>query len=168
MHYGYFIRKKKPQRIDKVERGSIGLDIGTSNIVLYKMGKSEPSVQIEPNVFLTVPSLPQTKKILSGTDIPFLEKEGSLYILGNRAQEFAGIMREQTKQPMKSGMLNLGEDEGIDVIQAILNRLVGPPKKENEPLWFSVPAKSPSYWICQEVELPAFARMKFTDPSRTW
>ncbi len=142
MYYGNFIKKKKPQKIDKVERGSIGLDIGTSNIVVYKMGKSETSVQMEPNVFLTVPSLPQTKKILNGTNIPFLEKEKSLYILGNRAKEFAGITGEQTRQPMKSGMLNLGEDEGINVIQAILNRLIRPPKKENEPLWFSVPGKS--------------------------
>lgn len=131
----------KCQRIAAVEHGSIGLDIGTSNIVVYKKGKSEASVQMEPNVFLTVPSLPQTKKILTGNDTQFLEIKESLYILGNRAEEFASIMGGRTKQPMESGMLNLGEDEGINVIHAILDRLITSPKKENEPLWFSVPGK---------------------------
>ena len=132
----------KSQTIDAVERGSIGLDIGTSNIVVYKKGKSEASAQMEPNVFLTVPSTPQTKKILTDINIPFLEREDSLNILGNHAEEFANIIGGQTKQPMESGMLNLGEDEGINVIQAILNRLITSPKKENEQLWFSVPGKS--------------------------
>ncbi len=142
MYYSNFTGNMKCQIIAAVEHGPIGLDIGTSNIVVYKNGKSEASVQMEPNVFLTVPSLPQTKNILNGNDIQFLEKKESLYIFGNRAEEFASIMGGRTKQPMESGMLNLGEDEGINVIYAILNRLITSPKKENEPLWFSVPGKS--------------------------
>jgi len=127
---------------DAVECGSIGLDIGTSHIVVYKKDKSETSVQIEPNVFLTLPSHPQTKKILTDTNIRFLETKKSFYVLGNYAEEFAGIMGGQTKQPMAGGVLNLGEDEGINVIHSILNGLIKPPKKENEPLYFSVPGKT--------------------------
>jgi hypothetical protein len=97
---------------------------------------------MESNVFLTVPSLPQTKNILTGKDIQFLEINESLYILGNHAKEFASIMGERTRQPMESGMVNLGEDEGIRVIHALLDRLIAPPKEEKEPLWFSVPGKS--------------------------
>ena len=142
MYYSNFTGEMKCQVIAAVEHDSIGLDIGTSNIVVYKKGKSEASVQMEPNVFLTVPSLSQTKNILTDNDIQFLEKKESLYILGNRAEEFASIIGGRTKQPMESGMLNLGEDEGINVIHAILNGLITSPKKENEPLWFSVPGKS--------------------------
>ncbi len=141
MYYSNFTGKMKCQRIAEVGHGSIGLDIGTSNIVVYERGKSEASVQMESNVFLTVPSLPQTKKILTGNDIQFLEKKEFLYILGNHAEEFVSILGGRTKQSMESGMLNLGEDEGINVIHAILNRLIPSPKKENEPLWFSVPGK---------------------------
>jgi len=140
--YSSFTRKANVQRPPVVDHGSIGLDIGTSNIVVYKKGKSGASVQMESNVFLSVPSLQQTKEILTGNNIQLLEGRCSLYILGNRAEEFAAIMGVQTRQPMKSGMLNLKEDEGINVIHAILNRLISPPKRDKEPLWFSVPGKS--------------------------
>ncbi len=142
MFYGNFTGKMKRQKTAAVEQGTIGLDIGTSNIVVFEKTGSEESVKMESNVFLTVPSLPQTKNILTGKDIQFLEINESLYILGNHAKEFASIMGERTRQPMESGMVNLGEDEGIRVIHTMLDRLIAPPKKENEPLWFSVPGKS--------------------------
>lgn len=138
---GNFIAKIKRQKAAAVEHGPIGLDIGTANIVVYRNGKPEPSAQMESNVFFTVPSLPQTKEFLIGNNIQFLEKNGSLYILGNPAEEFAIMLGGQTRHPMESGMLNLGEDEGINVIHAILNRLIAPPKNEKIPLWFSIPGK---------------------------
>jgi len=142
MFYGNFTGRMKRQKIPAAEHGTIGLDIGTSNIVVYKRNKSKVSARMESNIFLTVPSLPQTKKILIGNNIQFLDIKKSLYILGNHAKEFASIMGGRTQQPMESGMVNLGEDEGVSVIHAILNRLISPPKKENEPLWFSIPGKS--------------------------
>jgi hypothetical protein len=142
MFYGKFTEKMKRQKTAAVEHGTIGLDIGTSNIVVFEKNGSKVSVKMESNVFLTVPSLPQTKNILNGKDIQFLDINESLYILGNHAKEFASIMGGRARQPMESGMVNLGEDEGIRVIHTMLDRLIAPPKKENEPLWFSVPGKS--------------------------
>ena len=141
MVYGKLIRKMKLQRTPSAEHGPIGLDIGTANIVVYKNGNSETSAQMESNVFFTVPSLTQTKEILIGNNIQFLDVNESLYILGNPAEELASIMGGQTQHPMESGMVNLGENEGINVIHAILHSLITPPKKENEPLWFSVPGE---------------------------
>lgn len=142
MFYSNFTEKMERQRTVVVEHGTIGLDIGTSNIVVYKKSNSEVSTQMESNVFLTMPSRPQTKEILNGNNIQFLALNGSLFILGHHAEEFASMMGRRTQQPMDSGLVNLGEDEGINVIHAILNRLITPPEKENEPLWFSVPGKS--------------------------
>jgi len=131
----------KLQKNASDEREPVGLDIGTANIVVYKNGCPEGSIQMESNAFFTVPSLPQTKEFLMDNNVQFFDKNGSLYIFGNSADEIAGILSEQTKHPMESGMLNLGEVEGINVIQAILRRLIAPPKKENEALWFSIPGK---------------------------
>ena len=136
---GNAIVKKKRQKTAATEPGPIGLDIGTANIVVFKNGKSEVSTQMESNVFFTVQSLPQTKEFLVGNKIHFLEKNESLYILGSPAEEFAGMLGGQTRHPMQGGMLNLGEDEGITVIHAILNRLIAAPKVKNEPLCFSIP-----------------------------
>ena len=143
MFYGKFTGKMKRKKTAAVEHGTIGLDIGTSNIVVCTKSKSEVSAlaRVESNVFLTVPSHPQTKDILIRKNIKFIEKNESFFILGNHAKEFADIMGGQTQQPMESGMVNLGEDEGVSVIHAILNQLISSPKKENEPLWFSVPGK---------------------------
>ena len=133
--------KKKRQKTAKAKPDPVGLDIGTANIVVYKNGGSEVSAQMESNVFFTVPSQPQTKEFLVGNKIQFLEKNESLYILGSPAEEFACMLGEQTRHPMQSGMLNLGEDEGITVIHAILNRLITAPKEKNESLYFSIPGK---------------------------
>lgn len=141
MFGGKFTGKKKRQKIAAAVRDPISLDIGTANIVVIKNGKSKVSARKESNVFFTVPSLPETKKILVGSNIRFLEKNGSLYILGNPAEEFALMMGGQTRHPMEGGMLNLGEDEGVSVIHAILSRLIPSPKNENDPLWFSMPGK---------------------------
>ena len=142
MFYGNFTGKMKRQRANAVAHGTIGLDIGTSNIVVFKRNGSKVSVKMESNVFLTVPSLPQTRNILTGNGIKFLDINESLYIIGNHAKEFAGIMGGQTRQPMENGIVNLGEDEGIRVIHTMLDRMLEPPEVENEPLWFSVPGNA--------------------------
>lgn len=138
---GNLTGKKKRQNTARVEVGPIGLDIGTTNIVVYRNGNAAVSTQMETNVFFTVPSLPETKDFLRGNKIRFLDRNGSLYILGNPAEEFASILGGQTRHPMERGMLNLGESEGINVIYAILRRFIAPPKKENETLGFSIPGK---------------------------
>ncbi len=142
MFYSNFNEKVERRRTVAVKHGTIGLDIGTSNIVVYKKGSSEAAAQMESNAFFTVPSQPQTKEILNGNDIQYLTLNGSLFILGRHAEEFAGMMGGRTQHPMDSGMVNLGEDQGINVIHALLNRLIPPSAKENKPLWFSVPGKS--------------------------
>lgn len=136
-----FAEKIERQKTDADAHDPIGLDIGTTNIVVYRNGGSEASTQMETNVFFTVPSKPQTKEFLLGNDIQILDKDGSLYILGNPAEEFASILGGQTRHPMEMGMLNLAEGEGINVIHAILNRLIAPPKQKNETLGFSIPGK---------------------------
>jgi len=142
MFYSNFTEKMGRRRTEVVEPHTIGLDIGTSNIVVYKKGNSEVSTQMESNVFFTVPSRPQTKEMLTGNDIQFLALNGSLFILGRHAEEFACMMGGRTQHPMDSGLVNLGEDQGINVMHGILNRLIPPSEKENETLWFSVPGKS--------------------------
>jgi hypothetical protein len=138
---GNFIRKKKRPKTAAAAHDPVGLDIGTANIVVIKNGRSKVVARRELNAFFTVPSLPETKKLLTGSNIQFLDINEFLYILGNPAEEFALMMGGKTRRPMEGGLLNLGEDEGVNVIHAILGRLIPSPKNENEPLWFSIPGK---------------------------
>jgi len=138
---GNLAGKIKRQKTVAGDQNTMGLDIGTSHVVVYKNGGTEACVQMESNVFFTLPSLPQTKEILIENHIQFLDKDQWLYIIGDPAEEFASMLGGQTRHPMEGGMLNLGEAEGINVICAILNRFISPPKMENEPLGFSIPGK---------------------------
>ena len=119
----------------------IGLDVGTANIVAYSNGQSEPFAAMEANAFFTVPSLPNTRKILDDKEIAFYEKGADLYILGNSAEEFANILGGCTRRPMEEGLVNLREDDSIAVIQAILDRVIPSNVRQGQPLWFSIPGE---------------------------
>jgi hypothetical protein len=133
--------KKKRRKTVAAEHDPVGLDIGTANIVVCRNGRTKVSARKTSNVFFTVPCREDTKTFLTGGNIKFFEKNDSLYILGGPAEEFALIMGGAARHPMEGGMLNLGEEEGVNVIHAILSRLIPPAKNKNEPLWFSIPGK---------------------------
>ncbi len=136
---GSMTTRRKTARSSGGGGPSIGLDIGTANIVAYRNGQSEKGTQMEANAFFTVPSMPNTRKILEDKAVRFFEKDERLHILGNAAEEFANILGGTTRRPMEDGLVNLKEDDGIQVIQAILDPMVPEPAQKGQPLWFSVP-----------------------------
>ena len=123
----------------KVFTGSLGIDIGTANIVVAQNKGREVSTTIQSNAFFTLPRSETTKEILSGRSILFFEKNDRLYILGNSSEYFANIFRGNTRRPMKNGILNPNEHESTDVIKTILDHLVRKPHTEGEKIWFSTP-----------------------------
>lgn len=120
---------------------SIGLDVGTANIVVARSNGNGINSRIQSNAFFTIPSSRTTKQILSGKDLMFYEKDDKLYILGESAEFFANIFRRNTRRPMKDGILNPKEHEGIDVIKTMINKLVKKPTKKGDKIWFSSPAE---------------------------
>lgn len=136
---GHIVRRKKTSRSFGDKGEPIGLDIGTANIVVYTNGGPDTVTRMEANAFFTVPSLPNTRKILEDKAVLFFEKDDRLHILGNAAEDFANILGGATRRPMESGLVNLKEDDGIQVIQAILEPMVPEPVKQGAHIWFSVP-----------------------------
>ena len=120
-------------------RRPIGLDIGTANIVVYADAPNGEGIQREANAFFTVPSMPNTRAILEDKGVRFFEKEGRLHIIGNAAEEFANILGGTTRRPMEGGLVNLKEDDGVQVIQAILEPMIPPPDCQGQRIWFSIP-----------------------------
>ncbi|MBN2397908.1 MAG: hypothetical protein JXI32_05965, partial [Deltaproteobacteria bacterium] len=132
---------KDEARTSKTFSESIGIDIGTANIVVAQNKGREVSTTIQSNAFFTIPNSKTTKEILSGRSVLFFEKNDRLYILGNSAEYFANIFRGNTRRPMKDGILNPKEPESADVIKTIINHLVRKPNEEGEKIWFSVPGE---------------------------
>lgn len=121
--------------------GPVGLDIGTSHIVMSQnKGKTIHTVK-QLNAFFTVPYSKFTKKILIENDITFLEKHNQFYILGYSAENFANMFNTNTRRTMEKGLLSSKEDEGINVLQAIIDTLITRPDKTNEVLCFSLPGE---------------------------
>ena len=139
MSPGNMTVRKKTTKTSGGEGLPIGLDIGTANIVVFMDDAADDGVQMEANAFFTVPALPNTRKILEDKAVRFFEKDDRLHILGNAAEEFSNILGGATRRPMEKGLVNLKEDHGIHVIQAILDPMIPKPAKKGHPLWFSVP-----------------------------
>jgi len=125
----------------KVFNESLGIDIGTANIVVAHNKGREVSTTIQSNAFFTIPSSQTTKEIISGRSVLFFEKNDKLYIMGNSAEYFANIFRGNTRRPMKDGILNPQEHESTDVIKTIIDHLIRKPNVEGEKIWFSTPGE---------------------------
>jgi len=133
-------RPEKQVRTNSIE-GPMGLDIGTTNVVLaYKKG-SELKVIRQLNAFYTLHFSRLTKQALLKDGVMFFEKDNMLYILGHAAGDFANICGSDTRRPIESGMLNPKEDESESVIRAIVNQLIKPARNKGEKICFSVPGE---------------------------
>lgn len=132
-------KKKKPVVSNNGVNSAIGLDIGTANIVVAGQKNDDIHTHSQLNAFFKIPITKTTKKILMGKNILFFEKDGHFFILGNSAENIANIFGRNTKRPIKNGLLNPNEMDGINVLMAILKKLIPEPENPDTPIWFSVP-----------------------------
>jgi hypothetical protein len=120
--------------------GALGLDIGTSRIVLANGGgASKTSSQL--NEFLTVPYSKMTESILKQRKIAYLKNSSELFVYGNDAETFAEVFNTTPRRPMHLGVLNAQEVMSQQIIKSII-QMVLPRSSKNELMCFSVPAAS--------------------------
>jgi nucleoid DNA-binding protein len=119
---------------------ALGLDVGTSRLVLAGGSVDKVKTESELNAFITVPYSKFTENILKQNKIHYYlnEATANLQVFGNEAGRFANVFNIETRRPMMGGTLNPDEEYSMSVIQAIINQLV---KKNGngENLRFSVP-----------------------------
>ncbi len=132
-------REKEIGESAEYPKGPVGLDIGTSHIVLAQnKGKQVHTVK-QLNAFFTIPYSKFTKKILVENDVSFYEKDDLFYILGFSAENFAKMFNANTRRTMEKGLLSARENEGITVLKSIINTLIKSSPSKNEIICFSVP-----------------------------
>ncbi len=118
-----------------------GLDIGTTNLVCASdEEQGDVALNHERNAFLDIKSDPFTRSLLNRQKVPYAVYKNSFYVLGQAAFEFANIVGEEVRRPMSAGMISPQEVDALPVVKLLVEKIVGPPKKESEPLCFSVPA----------------------------
>ena len=126
---------------ENVERskGPVGLDIGTSHIVVGQSKHNYVETIQELNAFFTVPNAKFAENILRQKEITYYEQGNQYYIFGYAAESFANMFNTNTKRPMTDGFLAPHEDDGLNVIQAIVNTLIPKPQHFGETLCFVIP-----------------------------
>jgi hypothetical protein len=120
----------------------IGLDIGTSRIVVARSADKTCQYDSQLNAFLTIPYSKLAESLLRREEV-FHEVQGQdIVVAGDEAQKFAEIFHLETRRPMANGVLNPHEPYSLAVIRRIVGKLLGRAGVEGQKVFFSIPAPS--------------------------
>jgi hypothetical protein len=118
---------------------AIGLDIGTSRVVLASQAESDFQYQSQRNAFISIPYLKMTESALQKGNVPHVIQGDTIIIHGNESEAMADLLQAESRHPMARGFLNPREPDNLSVLYKIIETLCGKPK-EKQLVYFSVPA----------------------------
>jgi len=118
------------------------LDAGTGNFVVV----DEDGIRLQRNAFLTIDKEVTTTKNLKKMNVPFVEIDGKIYIVGLKAYEYSQVFGTQDlRRPMQSGVLNPTEQAALPILRLIVGGLLKKPEKREdgtkEKVVYCVPAR---------------------------
>ncbi len=119
---------------------SLGLDVGTSRIVVARNSEAGYQYDAQLNAFLTLPYSKLAASLLQRENV-FHEVIGQeIVVAGNDALKFAEVFHAEMRRPMQNGVINPHEPHALTVIRAIITKLVGRAAAEGQKVHFSIPA----------------------------
>ncbi len=121
---------------------AVGLDIGTSRVVVAAGHGNGVDCHGQLNSFVSVPFSKMTQRALLREQVPFVEADNQIVILGDESLRFAGLLGLETRRPMMAGMLNPSEPDGARILGRIIDSVLGEPGGDGRLVHFSVPAPS--------------------------
>ena len=116
---------------------TVGLDIGTMNIVAARQDNGEVEIKRIRDAFLDLPL--QAKKVLRLSGASFMQREEDILLLGDRALEMAIIFGREVRRPLSRGLVSPSELDSLDVLGYLIREVLGA-ANGNEVCFFSVPA----------------------------
>lgn len=119
---------------------AIGLDVGTSRIVIARRPESEIAYESQLNAFVTIPHTRMTQTALEREKISHSVAAGEITVHGNESDKFASLLNAETRRPMSQGVLDAKEPESLRMMREILASMLGPAGDRQEKLCFTVPA----------------------------
>lgn len=117
---------------------ALGLDVGTSRIVLAEKPVNAFQYRTQLNSFVRIPYSKITESVLNKEQVPFSVNAGDLVVHGNESERFADLLGRETRRPMRAGVLNPSEPDSESQLGHILRSVL--PEGEGRKLCFSVPA----------------------------
>jgi hypothetical protein len=121
----------------------LGLDIGTSHIVVGRSFDQNFQYERQLNAFVSIPYSKMAQTVLTKEKIAHAVQGDQILVFGNHSEQFAEMFHVESRRPMMRGILNPGETDGLLVIRQLITRLLGRARKPGQTLYFSVPAAVP-------------------------
>jgi hypothetical protein len=118
----------------------LGLDVGTSRIVVARNRDKRYLYEAQLNAFITLPYSKLAQSLLEKEAVFHEVADGEIVVAGNDAQKFAEIFHVETRRPMLRGVLNPQEPHSLTVIRRIITKMVGASGAPGQKIFFSVPA----------------------------
>jgi hypothetical protein len=125
---------------EEVNTQPIGLDVGTSRIVVARASGKKYEYEAQLNAFFTLPWSRLTESLLQRENVFHEVTRNEIVVSGNDAEKLAEVFHAETRRPMKEGVLNPHEPHAIDVVRRLIGKLVGKAPSSGQKVFFSVPA----------------------------
>lgn len=124
---------------EKNGANAIGLDVGTSRVVVARQSEQGYQFQSQLNAFVSIPYLKMTESVLQKENVPHVVDGTQIVVHGNESEALANFLQVETRHPMDKGFLNPQEPDNLDRLSHIIETLCGRPR-EKQLVYFSVPA----------------------------
>jgi len=117
----------------------IGFDVGTH---LFVAGRENEEGGIDfteqVDAFFTMESSEESKGLLDMLGVPYIERKGKLSVIGADARSMANTFKSETRRPLEKGCLNKKDLDAFGMLQVIIGKTIGEPKKPGEIVKYSV------------------------------
>jgi hypothetical protein len=120
------------------EANGVGLDCGTMNFVAARRQDKKVVYSRVRDAFLDLPL--ETKRMLKISQTDYVEMDGKLLVIGDKALETANLFNREARRPMSGGVIAAGEIDAQSVIALMMKQILGEPKTPKEKCCYSVPA----------------------------
>src|SRR6266496_375713 len=101
---------------EKDNGSPLGLDVGTSRIVVARSADKKPQFESQLNAFITLPNSKLTASLLEREGVFHQAAGEEIVVAGNDAQKFAEVFHVETRRTMQRGVLNPQEPHSLSVI----------------------------------------------------
>jgi hypothetical protein len=121
------------------ETTSLGIDVGTSRVVVARNAEEGFQFESQLNAFVDIPYSKMTEGVLKKENVPFTSENSHLVVHGNHSEHFADLLNAEVRRPMNKGVLNAGEPDNLKLLEYILTALAGK-ASAGQKVCFTVPA----------------------------
>lgn len=114
-----------------------GVDIGTAYIVSARSEGEHTKISSVRDCFLALPLDQAPALEISGVE--FIEGKNEVYVVGNEAVNLVGVLGGELRRPLSKGFISPREEDGKEILQVILEQILGKPETDGELVAFSIP-----------------------------